>query len=190
MLFVDGNVLLHAAMSTDHVLYAQDKPAEYARFVVEYISSMVCMVALDGAPFIRERVHVRFDGCAPVAKMNEQRARRLVSGCSRDHITVGTVFMREVALAVRTQGGAMFPGLAFTVEGCDTPGEGEQGIMQHVKGVKQLRPDVNVAVFSCDFDIVSMMEACGLQGLFVIYPEVEEQPNDVYKGTCMSRTVQ
>ena len=155
-LFIDCNGVVHPCCHPENGAPQPRNEQEMLQNVGKYLDRLVAAVRPT------KLVYLALDGCAPRAKMNQQRERRFCSareaeeseralGLLRkrqghkpsskqrwDHnaITPGTPFMDSLASYCRTWAAkavARQPSLRVIISDASTPGEGEHKIMDHIR---------------------------------------------------------
>ena len=155
-LFIDCNGVVHPCCHPENGAPQPKNEREMLDNVGKYLDRLVAAVRPT------KLVYLALDGCAPRAKMNQQRERRFCSAREAeesaramgellkrqghkpsskqrwDHnaITPGTPFMDSLATYCRTWASkavAKQPSLRVVISDASTPGEGEHKIMDHIR---------------------------------------------------------
>ena len=155
-LFIDCNGVVHPCCHPENGAPQPRNEREMLDNVGKYLDRLVAAVRPT------KLVYLALDGCAPRAKMNQQRERRFCSAREAeeseramgellkrqghkpsskqrwDHnaITPGTPFMDSLASYCRTWASkavAKQPSLRVIISDASTPGEGEHKIMDHIR---------------------------------------------------------
>mmetsp|Transcript_22138 Transcript_22138/g.57757 ORF Transcript_22138/g.57757 Transcript_22138/m.57757 type:complete len:823 (+) Transcript_22138:203-2671(+) len=155
-LFIDCNGVVHPCCHPENGAPQPKNEREMLENVGKYLDRLVAAVRPT------KLVYLALDGCAPRAKMNQQRERRFCSAREAeesaramgellkrqghkpsskqrwDHnaITPGTPFMDSLATYCRTWASkavAKQPSLRVIISDASTPGEGEHKIMDHIR---------------------------------------------------------
>ena len=155
-LFIDCNGVVHPCCHPENGAPQPKNEREMLDNVGKYLDRLVAAVRPT------KLVYLALDGCAPRAKMNQQRERRFCSAREAeesaramgellkrqghkpsskqrwDHnaITPGTPFMDSLASYCRTWASkavARQPSLRVIISDASTPGEGEHKIMDHIR---------------------------------------------------------
>ena len=155
-LFIDCNGVVHPCCHPENGQPQPRNEQEMLQNVGKYLDRLVAAVRPT------KLVYLALDGCAPRAKMNQQRERRFCSAREAeeseramglllkrqghkpsqkqrwDHnaITPGTPFMDALATYCRTWAAkavARQPSLRVIISDASTPGEGEHKIMDHIR---------------------------------------------------------
>jgi 5'-3' exoribonuclease 1 len=163
-MYLDMNGIIHACTHpNDNDLSNSLTMRDMMLAIFRYIDRMVSEIARP-----RKVLFMAIDGCAPRAKLNQQRARRFRSAQdqvaaitkARDAgenvdfdnlfdsncITPGTEFMEQVGLHLKwfirkkIKEDPIWQGLEVVFSGHDVPGEGEHKIMQFIRELRA-RPD-------------------------------------------------
>lgn len=134
----------------------------------------------------KKLLYMAIDGCAPRAKMNQQRSRRfraandaregrekaeemgeIISGTPFDSncITPGTEFMAKLTQHLRffvqkkIQEDPMWQGITVIVSGPDVPGEGEHKVMDYIRTAKAqpgYNPNLRHCLYGLDADLIML----------------------------------
>ena len=118
--------------------------------VLKYVNKIVDLVKPT------HEVLISVDGVVPFAKMKQQRLRRFKSalrsgdGWDRNAITPGTYFMDRLGSRLKTISGR---GLRWTVQDASIPGEGEQKIMEYLRG-SAAAADRDYVIYGLDADLI------------------------------------
>ncbi len=111
-------------------------------------------------------VYIAFDGVAPLAKMDQQRSRRVrnaylekarivaKSGFDTTQITPGTEFMNYLANHLNNH---YFDGPELViVSASDEPGEGEHKLFQYIRDNQITHVSQNTAIYGLDADLLML----------------------------------
>ena len=171
-LYLDMNGIIHACTHpNDNDLATGLTLREMMLAIFRYIDRMVTEIAKP-----KKVLFMAIDGCAPRAKMNQQRSRRFRAAQDRlemvskardkgetvdeesmfdsNCITPGTEFMEQVGKHLRwfirkkMKEDPIWKHLEVTFSGHDVPGEGEHKIMQYIRELRAM-PDYQPNVRHC-----------------------------------------
>ena len=147
-LYLDATTVFYRIIELENSLPHQMGPQEVFDAVFCYLDNIIRSVAP------RQLVYIAFDGVAPVAKMKQQRQRRLTPGSidmasscaslatsliSRSQFNPGTIFTTSMApfltaaFAEKVEQDPFYSKLTVVVSGSDVPGEAEHKIMDSIR---------------------------------------------------------
>jgi len=134
----------------------------------------------------KKMLYMAIDGCAPRAKMNQQRSRRFraandaregrekaeqmgetITGTQFDSncITPGTEFMARLTehlqffVCKKMQDDPLWQGVTVVLSGADVPGEGEHKIMDYIRSAKaqpNYDPNLRHCLYGLDADLIML----------------------------------
>jgi len=123
----------------------------------------------------KQNVYIAFDGVAPVAKLNQQRARRYKStyqnNLSRSilkktdvdpwnttAITPGTKFMAALNQKIynKYSDPSVYNIINIIVSGSDEPGEGEHKLFEYIRNFPEEHKDKNTVIYGLDADLIML----------------------------------
>lgn len=159
-MYLDMNGIIHACTHPNDADVSQTLTLrEMMLAIFRYIDRMVTEIVKP-----KKVLFMAIDGCAPRAKMNQQRSRRFRAAQDRmdlvakarergetiddenmfdsNCITPGTEFMEQVGKHIRwfirkkMKEDPLWRDLEITFSGHDVPGEGEHKIMQHIRELR------------------------------------------------------
>jgi len=167
-LYMDCNSIIYDAVRSIETEHANVSDQEIIQAVIRKIWEYIRLISPTKV------VYITFDGVAPFAKMEQQRARRyktaFLSSISFDAqavrettkwntsaITPGTPFMRELSRQVRREFEGK-PASVFQprilVSASDEPGEGEHKMYDYMRG--NTDPHETIAVYGLDSDLIML----------------------------------
>ena len=193
-LFIDTNGVIHPCCHPENGAPLPKNEKEMMVNVGQYLDRLVSAVRPT------KLVYIACDGCAPRAKMNQQRERRFCSAREAaesnkamgellkrqghapstkqrwDHnaITPGTQFMDDIASYCRTWAAAAVaknPSLRIIISDASTPGEGEHKIMDHIR--RACADNERHAICGQDADLMFLSLALHAPRVYVLRERVE-----------------
>ena len=121
-----------------------------------------------------KKVFIAFDGVAPVAKLNQQRKRRFLTGFqakfmteytgkasntwNTSAITPGTLFMQKLAGVIKQRflNPREFGLEAFVISCADEVGEGEHKLFAYIRDNKVYHHDTTTVIYGLDADLIML----------------------------------
>ena len=185
-LLIDMNSLLHNA-----VRHAASEAAAIHALIYN-----LNMLTQQYAP--THSITLAIDGPAPMAKLHEQRHRRLKSSqrlasssssssssVSTNAVTVGTSFLRDIDAALRSWACALSspPGVRVVVDPSCHDGEGEVKLFQHIGSASQRDLESQrFLVLGGDADLILLALASAARHVFVCDPSGQQGGRSGGKG--------
>mmetsp|Transcript_47760 Transcript_47760/g.103964 ORF Transcript_47760/g.103964 Transcript_47760/m.103964 type:complete len:1448 (+) Transcript_47760:48-4391(+) len=179
-LYLDMNGIIHNCSHNNTGGLCVNEEEEVFVNVFKYVTRLVRIIRP------KRCLYLAVDGCAPRAKMNQQRSRRFraandaleerqkveqidgqIEGTQFDSncITPGTEFMAKVTehlqffVCKQMQEEPMWQSLNVVVSGPDTPGEGEHKIMDYIRRAKMqdgYDPNTRHCLYGLDADLIML----------------------------------
>jgi 5'-3' exoribonuclease 1 len=199
--YLDSNPFLHDAvrfifnLGENHRIKDQYAPLTYAEKelkVFELFFDKIVEVLSIASP--QKVLYIALDGCAPRAKMNQQRERRFGSGLKRHEdeetrgveivdtsmITPGTEFMHRLSqymfwrLRIFTE--ALKSDIEIIYDSPSSPGEGEHKIMDYIRSLPEKeRMDATHCMFGPDGDLLFLTLSAHVKKIHLL--REDKQPN-------------
>ncbi len=167
-LYLDCNSIIYDAMYS----IKENKSS-----IDDIIIKMVCDKLVEYIESIKpiNHVYIAFDGVAPVAKLEQQRTRRVRSklisqitdsidpskfklNFDSTCITPGTIFMDKLANRVQDyfKTPANFNVEKITVSCSDVPGEGEHKLFEYIRENIEYHAEKNTVIYGLDADLIML----------------------------------
>jgi 5'-3' exonuclease len=169
-LYLDCNSIIYDAVHKLTVTNNADNDTDtIIRAVCSKIDEYIHQLKPDNS------IYIAFDGVAPVAKLEQQRARRYKSlyqnNVSRSifksivadpwnttAITPGTLFMKNLneTIALNYNNPQKYNVANIIISGSDHCGEGEHKLFEHIRQNNEEHKDANTVIYGLDADLIML----------------------------------
>ena len=169
-LYIDAQSLIYDAVSSNTVKISQ--PQHIEKDIISEVITRISMYINNISP--RKKVFIAFDGVAPVAKMQQQRARRYRGdiekklycklGCLQKTewntvaLTPGTEFMKLLNICIKDAfaNHRKYGVHEIIISGSDKAGEGEHKIFDYIRSNTEYHKSSITAIYGLDADLIML----------------------------------
>lgn len=185
-LFLDANAILHSSVSKvlrtqtysllpnifENLTLFEKEEIVFATFFSQIVEITKTMVPT-------QMLYIALDGPAPIAKQNQQRARRMLSVAKenqfdKNSITPGTEFMYRLSQYLEKQIPKQiekyegWENLSVILSNSNIPGEGEHKIMDYIRSLPEnVREGSTFCLMSPDADLIMLCLASHLPNVYL-----------------------
>jgi 5'-3' exonuclease len=182
--FIDFNAILYTVWNEQSFSSMTGSKRHISVRLIEHVIDKLRYL-IEDVVLPSKKTVIAMDGVAPLAKIIQQRQRRLKSLKTRHylsplssswdlscHACPGTLFMRSMARAIRHY--IRESSLSIQLSDSLKKGEGEHKILESIRSLSREDPECCITVFSPDNDLISLLLLTQKSDLYLLRFAVDE----------------